>query len=143
MFLFFKQKPAYEMRISDWSSDVCSSDLCGGQIQPLIRLDPVAAADGPVVLIKDQRLNSLVAPVPVGTGISHEPVDREGAHIPAKLEPEPLLDLGEAGIIAGGVARIECLAAEILVDERIVGAYRTDGESAGIISYNTSFEVPV
>src|SRR3546814_10765043 len=25
---FFKQKTAYEMRISDWSSDVCSSDLC-------------------------------------------------------------------------------------------------------------------
>src|SRR3546814_13870444 len=28
-FFFFKQKPAYEMRISDWSSDVCSSDLGG------------------------------------------------------------------------------------------------------------------
>src|SRR3546814_7422997 len=28
VFFFFKQKPAYEMRISDWSSDVCSSDLC-------------------------------------------------------------------------------------------------------------------
>src|SRR3546814_1070497 len=27
MFCFFKQKTAYEMRISDWSSDVCSSDL--------------------------------------------------------------------------------------------------------------------
>src|SRR3546814_4116887 len=27
MFLFFMQKTAYEMRISDWSSDVCSSDL--------------------------------------------------------------------------------------------------------------------
>src|SRR3546814_7259740 len=27
MFFFFKQKPAYELRISDWSSDVCSSDL--------------------------------------------------------------------------------------------------------------------
>src|SRR3546814_10238621 len=26
---FCKQKTAYEMRISDWSSDVCSSDLCG------------------------------------------------------------------------------------------------------------------
>src|SRR3546814_4374408 len=26
-FFFFKQKTAYEMRISDWSSDVCSSDL--------------------------------------------------------------------------------------------------------------------
>src|SRR3546814_9153770 len=29
MFFFFKQKTAYEMRISDWSSDVCSSDLIG------------------------------------------------------------------------------------------------------------------
>src|SRR3546814_4766984 len=34
MFFFFKQKTAYEMRISDWSSDVCSSDL---------RLGPCAA----------------------------------------------------------------------------------------------------
>src|SRR3546814_5303711 len=32
-FFFFKQKTAYEMRISDWSSDVCSSDL------PLLRAD--------------------------------------------------------------------------------------------------------
>src|SRR3546814_521503 len=31
-FFFFKQKTAYEMRISDWSSDVCSSDL--GTLQP-------------------------------------------------------------------------------------------------------------
>src|SRR3546814_3590120 len=30
MFFFFKQKTAYEMRISDWSSDVCSSDLFSG-----------------------------------------------------------------------------------------------------------------
>src|SRR3546814_7296684 len=29
-FFFFKQKTAYEMRISDWSSDVCSSDLKRG-----------------------------------------------------------------------------------------------------------------
>src|SRR3546814_3756906 len=29
VFVFFKQKTAYEMRISDWSSDVCSSDLLG------------------------------------------------------------------------------------------------------------------
>src|SRR3546814_2434801 len=28
-FFFFKQKTAYELRISDWSSDVCSSDLHG------------------------------------------------------------------------------------------------------------------
>src|SRR3546814_4516546 len=31
LFFFFKQKTAYEMRISDWSSDVCSSDLQGRQ----------------------------------------------------------------------------------------------------------------
>src|SRR3546814_3095264 len=31
-FFFFKQKTAYEMRISDWSSDVCSSDLEGGAV---------------------------------------------------------------------------------------------------------------
>src|SRR3546814_8892587 len=31
MFFFFKQKTAYEMRISDWSSDVCSSDLLNKQ----------------------------------------------------------------------------------------------------------------
>src|SRR3546814_1824816 len=30
-FFFFKQKTAYEMRISDWSSDVCSSDLVARQ----------------------------------------------------------------------------------------------------------------
>src|SRR3546814_9580271 len=36
LFFFFKQKTAYEMRISDWSSDVCSSDLArqAGQVLP-------------------------------------------------------------------------------------------------------------
>src|SRR3546814_17041459 len=32
LFFFFKQKTAYEMRISDWSSDVCSSDLTADTI---------------------------------------------------------------------------------------------------------------
>src|SRR3546814_4823795 len=38
-FCFFKQKTAYEMRISDWSSDVCSSDLRGDveHLVPLVR----------------------------------------------------------------------------------------------------------
>src|SRR3546814_5468184 len=31
---FFKQKTAYEMRISDWSSDLCSSDLDRGDVGP-------------------------------------------------------------------------------------------------------------
>src|SRR3546814_5205500 len=36
-FFFFKQKTAYEVRISDWSSDVCSSDLPGAR--PLIQAE--------------------------------------------------------------------------------------------------------
>src|SRR3546814_19046278 len=43
LFFFFKQKTAYEMRISDWSSDVCSSDLLAsdsrfGRVQERLRL---------------------------------------------------------------------------------------------------------
>src|SRR3546814_8662355 len=37
IFFFFKQKTAYEMRISDWSSDVCSSDLEVEDRGPLAR----------------------------------------------------------------------------------------------------------
>src|SRR3546814_11054637 len=36
-FFFFKQKTAYEMRISDWSSDVCSSDLAARTILRVLR----------------------------------------------------------------------------------------------------------
>src|SRR3546814_8368565 len=36
---FFKQKTAYEMRISDWSSDVCSSDLCFYSVMGLVKPD--------------------------------------------------------------------------------------------------------
>src|SRR3546814_5994090 len=35
-FFFFKQKTAYEMRISDWSSDVCSSDLPSSVLMNII-----------------------------------------------------------------------------------------------------------
>src|SRR3546814_4031357 len=46
LFFFFKQKTAYEMRISDWSSDVCSSDL--GNIfndTASLKLSPAQALD--------------------------------------------------------------------------------------------------
>src|SRR3546814_3326151 len=48
-FFFFKQKTAYEMRISDWSSDVCSSDLLlwFGLFKDVQRL---SAADVPSLL---------------------------------------------------------------------------------------------
>src|SRR3546814_9726902 len=43
--LFFKQKTAYELRISDWSSDVCSSDLVHGFGLVLVLRSLVLASD--------------------------------------------------------------------------------------------------
>src|SRR3546814_7799001 len=43
-FVFFKQKTAYEMRISDWSSDVCSSDLDAHEFGALAEILEGAAA---------------------------------------------------------------------------------------------------
>src|SRR3546814_1258973 len=45
-FFFFKQKTAYEMRISDWSSDVCSSDLTFSSLDVLKTLLPRMADGG-------------------------------------------------------------------------------------------------
>src|SRR3546814_1851395 len=47
-FFFFKQKTAYDMRISDWSSDVCSSDL----LARLARLGLAAECD--IIVIGDR-----------------------------------------------------------------------------------------
>src|SRR3546814_8660690 len=44
MFFFFNQKTAYDMRISDWISDVCSSDLQGGW---LVRCSPTCSCFAP------------------------------------------------------------------------------------------------
>src|SRR3546814_17170326 len=51
LFFFFKQKTAYEMRISDWSSDVCSSDLVGRE---RVRLG-IACARGDELVIAVRR----------------------------------------------------------------------------------------
>src|SRR3546814_9222023 len=51
VFFFFKQKTAYEMRISDWSSDVCSSDLVRKLAElPRKVAGNVAAGIEPIVL---------------------------------------------------------------------------------------------
>src|SRR3546814_5681424 len=71
VFFCFKQKTAYEMRISDWSSDVCSSDLergrdteCGNRVRVLnlaAVMAPSIAAASLVVLVvfRDQALASV------------------------------------------------------------------------------------
>src|SRR3546814_5267292 len=79
-FFFFKQKTAYEMRISDWSSDVCSSDL-GAYTQSRPRhniswalLVPTPPPTNSITLLEndcrdpkpDQRTSTVsISPVPV------------------------------------------------------------------------------
>src|SRR3546814_6528368 len=55
MLFFFKQKTAYEMRISDWSSDVCSSDL----VLPIRSLGPGDRGSSPSVSITRRRATPL------------------------------------------------------------------------------------
>src|SRR3546814_1824829 len=62
MFFFFKQKTAYEMRISDWSSDVCSSDLINDEAGEAV----VAASDGKAAyfrcdIAQEEDVKALVA----------------------------------------------------------------------------------
>src|SRR3546814_2233751 len=62
MFFFCKQKTAYEMRISDWSSDVCSSDLYQAAEPPeLVRAIGCSCVASPVA----QALVGAAQPVPV------------------------------------------------------------------------------
>src|SRR3546814_6127235 len=74
MFFFFKQKTAYEMRISDWSSDVCSSDLATvlNAIQKYAWADgalfQIYTAPGQVTDIALQEGEELVGPGPVAAG---------------------------------------------------------------------------
>src|SRR3546814_10817117 len=67
-FFFFKQKTAYEMRISDWSSDVCSSDLAALGNERLegfeagIDLEPAAGVKFTLTLF-DNRVENAIANV--------------------------------------------------------------------------------
>src|SRR3546814_6246134 len=81
-FFFFKQKTAYEMRISDWSSDVCSSDLIGPR-QGLVA-QPVAGVGGVGDQLPEEHL--LFAVERVGDDVEQ----------PADLGLEPHLQIGRA-----------------------------------------------
>src|SRR3546814_13811814 len=127
-FFFFKQKTAYEMRISDWSSDVCSSDLLGldallpvdtpiedavqtalAELQPVVRLsipvDIATAADGTSASVTASLLRVEILP-PEALGAAEPLADvlnqilgAIGADLAA-----PLLSLDLAPIAASAVA---------------------------------------
>src|SRR3546814_8954963 len=57
---FFKQKTAYEMRISDWSSDVCSSDLADrASVAQELGGDPARAMAAPKHSLQRKLVNGL------------------------------------------------------------------------------------
>src|SRR3546814_4356582 len=103
-FCFFKQKTAYEMRISDWSSDVCSSDLLPGDVlrrhvaghEDHLRQRPLAR--GPVA-------HALVA--------AHETLEREFVEHAAYLgmAARRFADLGDCrfrGVARQKIGRASC-----------------------------------
>src|SRR3546814_7390837 len=57
VFFFFKQKTAYEMRISDWSSDVCSSDVCSSDLLTGDTVLPKESVERMVLVKPDQTFS--------------------------------------------------------------------------------------
>src|SRR3546814_3314053 len=93
-FFFFKQKTAYEMRISDWSSDVCSSDLVVRQLIVGVERDVMGLA---VHAVDDQ-----IAPVAqlVGQPLRGHAAD-DGSAVVARLEHRQLARLAAHGPLYG------------------------------------------
>src|SRR3546814_2787531 len=87
MFFFFKQKTAYEMRISDWSSDVCSSDL----LLHLVVVDAVDHGDvGTAGRGRDQHLLGAALQVFAGGLLGGEDAGALQHHVDAQLAPRQL-----------------------------------------------------
>src|SRR3546814_11042458 len=96
MFFFFKQKTEYEMRISDWSSDVCSSDLNEGDARG------GAGSRSQAMSMHAQRNTRVDAEMALRVGrvqlvrnVWHAPIDQQGAADAHHLELSLLPNTGE------------------------------------------------
>src|SRR3546814_15400978 len=85
---FFKQKTAYEMRISDWSSDVCSSDLVEGPPIPALFHEP---EEGPKIptLVRRQETGDVLENHPAGPKLCNQSKGDEGQVAARVVQPEP------------------------------------------------------
>src|SRR3546814_5153582 len=104
-FFFFKQKTAYDMRISDWSSDVCSSDLKYHQVVPFGRLaeiDPVFAEIAIVRPPADQHWEHSHRIVALGGFIGAGMVALAGTATVAFGQPLGGIAIAVAPLIAAG-----------------------------------------
>src|SRR3546814_1059546 len=113
MFFFFKQKTAYEMRISDWSSDVCSSDL-------RLSLNLAAFDDGKV----PHLFGDADALENVREAVAHRPCPRTHlAHPLGVLAPRPLLS---------GTPRLLCVVHAERADDRGLESLANQPTSRGV-----------
>src|SRR3546814_5145629 len=90
LFFFFKQKTAYEMRISDWSSDVCSSDLRRGQAErPTVNRGDARRVEEIVderrIAIYDMARGRRLADAPARVGIDINGAVGNGARQPRRV----------------------------------------------------------
>src|SRR3546814_7560297 len=79
IFFFFKQKTAYEMCISDWSSDVCSSDLVSwlpASTAPLERTSPTLTGTRPAAMRMRQGASRNRCHSRPSTSVSTEEIGR-------------------------------------------------------------------
>src|SRR3546814_3815940 len=94
LFFFFKQKTAYEMRISDWSSDVCSSDLPEDYVPDL-----------PLRMALYRRLND-AQDRPALDAFAAEMIDRFGPLPPETANLVQLMEI-KANAKLAGLAKLE------------------------------------
>src|SRR3546814_7911584 len=136
VFFFFKQKTAYELRISDWSSDVCSSDL---QRRPLQQEAGQHQHEGNVLRVAHARIHALTGkPTLSLCPIQHGPGGRQ--------QPEPSADKHETRDVEWTEMRIGAPTEPHLqqmprvmaepVHLRIVGAEPADRKSTRLNSSN-------
>src|SRR3546814_7359608 len=102
-FFFFKQKTAYEMRISDWSSDVCSSDLLGTRLQEALKAADILEAKGLPTTVADLRfakpldeklIRKLLTTHEVAVTIEEGSIGGLGAHVLTLASDCGLIDAG-------------------------------------------------
>src|SRR3546814_10466196 len=114
-FFFFKQKTAYEMRISDWSSDVCSSDLVARSLVPGRYIEVARRWQDDDRVELHLEMEAAVASAPAAPDIvafTYGPIVLAGA-------------LGRQGLEPGG---------DIVVNERKYGEYNGGGVAVPAIA---------
>src|SRR3546814_5529425 len=109
-FFFFKQKTAYEMRISDWSSDVCSSDLLEFHLF-------AAFVGGVVEILKLEDIFRIRQPLVVAEFVAHIGQDQQ-----ARRDPQR-----QPGDVDDRISAV--LGKRAQGDREIIAPHRTDPRS--------------